>query len=371
MIKLTKTSNGASRIPSRVEKIAPCLCRSAYQKEARELIAETLRIPSTAEGNFLKTLLCYALFHRSEAILENPANPLPAFRSLLRDLARFAASAASALPNLKLVLNAEESGKIEAVTGRHYRNLFGAFRDADFAEAHRLLNIRFARNRISRAVFRGKALDAGCGGGRYAVALKRLGFERVIGLDISKEMIRDAARRVRALGISGVRFVAGSTLKMPFKDNSFDFVFSNGVLHHTTDWKRGVAELLRVLKPGGSGFLYLIEEPGGIFWDRIELLRVVMRGVPRDYASRALELLGVPPNRRFYILDHIMVPVNLRLRPSRIERELARNGAVEIRRLERGTDFDRRERIWRKVPHAAIRYGVGENRYFFRKEYGN
>lgn len=360
-----------SRIPARIEKIAPCLRRSAYRREARGFIAEALRIPGTTEGQFLKTFLCYALFHRSEALLGNSAHPLPAFRSLLRDLAQLTASTRPALPRLELALSAEESGAIETITGKHYQKLFGAFRAADFAEAARLLKTRFARNRVPRSVLRGKALDAGCGGGRYTVALKRLGFERVTGLDISQEMIRDARRRMRALSISGIHFIPGSALKLPFKENSFDFVFSNGVLHHTTSWKRGVAELLRVLKPGGAGFLYLIEEPGGIFWDRIELLRILMRGVPRDYASYVLELLGVPPNRRFYILDHIMVPINLRLRPSQIERELVRNGAVEIRRFERGTDFDRREQIWRRIPHASLRYGVGENRYFFRKRHGD
>jgi SAM-dependent methyltransferase len=144
-------------------------------------------------------------------------------------------------------------------------------------------------------------------------------------------------------------------------------VFSNGILHHTTDWKKGVRELVRVLKPGGFGFLYLIENPGGLFWDLIEILRVILKDEPKEIARAALQTLGLPANRIFYMLDHVLVPINVRLTPQEIESALAESGAVEIRRLERGTDFDRVEQIHRRAAYAAVKYGVGENRYVFSK----
>jgi hypothetical protein len=75
----------------------------------------------------------------------------------------------------------------------------------------------------------------------------------------------------------------------------------------------------------------------------------------------------VPPNRRYYILDHIMVPINIRSTPEEVEALLAEAGAVDLQRFGRGCDFDRAEHIYRGDPFSREKFGVGENRYFFRK----
>ncbi len=62
-----------------------------------------------------------------------------------------------------------------------------------------------------------------------------------------------------------------------------------------------------------------------------------------------------------------MVPINSRITPDELYSELEKNGAKEIKRLERGTDFDRVEYIFRKIPYAVEKFGVGENRYIFTK----
>lgn len=361
-------SDVRSSLPYRVKKMAPCLARSPYRKEARGFVAEILKLPEGRDTWLLRTFLCHLFFHKGEAMLRSPENPLPSFRRLLISSARFLANSSSLLPERPLSMRyIPKFQSVALKTGAHYSRLFGEFSASDIVEARQLLKTRFRRNAVLASVLRGRALDAGSGGGRYTLALKHCGFESVVGLDISESMVRDARHRARMARVRGVKFIRGSVLSLPFPRASFDFVLSNGVLHHTTDWKKGIREIFRVLKPGGAGFLYLIERPGGIFWDQIELLRILMRGVPRDYAPKVFEMLGVPPNRRFYILDHIMVPINLRLRPKEIESQLRRAGAVEIRRLNRGTDFDRIEQIYRRVPHADLRYGVGENRYFFEK----
>ena len=186
-------------------------------------------------------------------------------------------------------------------------------------------------------------------------------------MDCSIEGIAHAQKVTKSCKIEGVSFTEGSVLDIPFEEASFDFVFSNGVLHHTRDMEKGIEELLRVLKPGGKGFLYLIESPGGIFWDCIEVLRALMKDVPYELARQQFALMGVPSHRCFYILDHIMVPINIRSLPEQVEKMLRDAGAVSIRRLKRGTDFDRIEQIHRRTPFCETKYGVGENRYFFEK----
>jgi SAM-dependent methyltransferase len=164
-----------------------------------------------------------------------------------------------------------------------------------------------------------------------------------------------------------VLFEQGNVLSLPFPTDRFDIAFSNGVLHHTVDWARGVEELVRVLKPNGLGWLYLIENPGGLFWDVIEILRVILKEEKRERARDALRMMNIPANRIFYMLDHVMVPINVRLTPQEVEDCLDKAGATRIRRLERGTDFDRIEHIYRDKPYAKVHFGVGENRYVFSK----
>jgi ubiquinone/menaquinone biosynthesis C-methylase UbiE len=263
----------------------------------------------------------------------------------------------------------EIPGRIEEVTGEHYGRLFENFSTASYwDEPARLLKLRLERNGIDlNELPRKRALDAGCGNGRYTVAWKLIGAGQAVGVDISPLNIATARRRVEQSNINGVAFEQGNTLQLPFPDNSFDIVFSNGVLHHTVDWRAGVAECVRTLKTGGLGWLYLIENPGGLFWDVIEVLRVVALGLDRNAAQSALQTLGTPANRIFYMLDHVMVPINVRLKPDEVIACLEESGATEIRRLKRGADFDRIERIHRGEPFAEIKYGVGENRFIFSK----
>jgi hypothetical protein len=115
------------------------------------------------------------------------------------------------------------------------------------------------------------------------------------------------------------------------------------------------------------GGLYVIERPGGLFWDVIEILRVIMRHEVREVARGALQAPDIPSNRVFYMLDHVMVPINQRLTQEAVTSALLHAGAADIRRLTRGTDFDRIEQIYRQAPFATVKYGVGENRFVFSK----
>lgn len=80
-------------------------------------------------------------------------------------------------------------------------------------------------------------------------------------------------------------------------------------------------------------------------------------------------MIGMPPNRIFYMLDHVMVPINVRLTPKEIGECLDAAGATQIRRLKRGADFDRIEHLYWNKPYADVHFGVGKNRYVFSKNW--
>ncbi len=101
---------------------------------------------------------------------------------------------------------------------------------------------------------RGKwILDIGCGMGRFAEVASRWGAN-VVGIDLS--LAADvAARNLSAR--DNVWICQASVLNLPFVEQSFDYIYSIGVLHHTPDCERSFKLLPRLLKPGGSIAIWL------------------------------------------------------------------------------------------------------------------
>lgn len=88
-----------------------------------------------------------------------------------------------------------------------------------------------------------RLLDVGCGQGRHAFEALRRGAAVVV-LD------RDAAE-CKELGAQDVRAVNSDVLRLPFPDASFDRIVAAEVLEHVDDDRRAMAELARILRPGG------------------------------------------------------------------------------------------------------------------------
>ena len=97
-------------------------------------------------------------------------------------------------------------------------------------------------------------VDVGSGGGIDTIlAAKRVGPEgRAIGLDILEEMCERGRRHAAEAGVEGwTEFVMGEMEDIPLPDGSVDVVISNGVLNLSARKSRALAEMFRLLKPGG------------------------------------------------------------------------------------------------------------------------
>jgi len=96
-------------------------------------------------------------------------------------------------------------------------------------------------------------LDLGSGGGIDCfLAARRVGPEgRVIGVDMTEEMISLARENAEKSGLNNVEFRLGEIEKLPLEDNSVDVAISNCVINLSTDKERVLCEVYRVLKPGG------------------------------------------------------------------------------------------------------------------------
>lgn len=109
----------------------------------------------------------------------------------------------------------------------------------------------------------GRVLDAGCGFGQWAIALASLG-NRVDAVDVSKDRIGVLSALATEANLD-IKAECGTLTQLSFPDNQFDVVFCYGALF-CTPWKQSLAELVRVLKPGG--YLYVNANGIGYYIDR-------------------------------------------------------------------------------------------------------
>jgi SAM-dependent methyltransferase len=117
-----------------------------------------------------------------------------------------------------------------------------------------VLTVDFARFPVGAGH---RVLDMGCGGGRHAFALYRRGAD-VVAFDMDAAELKDVAGMFRAMADEGeapaaatASAVRGTAYALPFADASFDRVVAAEVLEHLPEDTRAMAELFRVLKPGG------------------------------------------------------------------------------------------------------------------------
>lgn len=94
-------------------------------------------------------------------------------------------------------------------------------------------------------------LEIGLGQGAESEQLIRRGA-RWSGLDLTRESVERVRARLSVRGLPHDALKQGSALAIPYEDDSFDHVFSHGVLHHIPDIRTAQAEIHRVLRPGGT-----------------------------------------------------------------------------------------------------------------------
>jgi ubiquinone/menaquinone biosynthesis C-methylase UbiE len=101
-------------------------------------------------------------------------------------------------------------------------------------------------------------LEVGCGRGAGAnLIFKIFQPSQLHILDLDFKMIQKARTHLSAASKDAVNMYVGDAIDLPFKTGSLDAIFGFGFLHHVPDWRQGLSEIARVLKPAG---LYYIEE---------------------------------------------------------------------------------------------------------------
>jgi demethylmenaquinone methyltransferase/2-methoxy-6-polyprenyl-1,4-benzoquinol methylase len=107
------------------------------------------------------------------------------------------------------------------------------------------------------------ALDVCCGTGDLAIELRRrVGASgRVVGCDFSEPMLDLARRKAAGLGMADIRWDWADALELPYENEGFDAVAVGFGVRNLSDLPRGLAEMSRVLRPGGRLVILEITQP--------------------------------------------------------------------------------------------------------------
>jgi ubiquinone/menaquinone biosynthesis C-methylase UbiE len=100
-----------------------------------------------------------------------------------------------------------------------------------------------------------RVLEIGCGGGAGARMISEQFVPgRLFLVDLDARMVRRAASNCEEASCADAFFCAADAARLPFQNASMDTIFGFGFLHHLPAWKAGMAEIARVLRPGGTYF---------------------------------------------------------------------------------------------------------------------
>jgi SAM-dependent methyltransferase len=112
-----------------------------------------------------------------------------------------------------------------------------------------------------------RLLDAGCGPGSITIGLAAAVTPgETIGVDAAEAVLDQARSLACEQGVSSLRFQQGDAYALPFPDASFDAVFAHTLLEHLREPARALAELRRVLRPGGVIGLRDCDWASGVWW---------------------------------------------------------------------------------------------------------
>jgi ubiquinone/menaquinone biosynthesis C-methylase UbiE len=296
-------------------------------------------------------------------------DPVPAFAKVFNDAAAMLEAANQAGFQASMFPVAGASDLDEKAFEAQVSGLFSDVwvqmtDDIYFEQSYQYTKERFEKNGLDPTkVFGGKiCVDAGCGSGKFSAALGRFGAAKVIGLDIGEKGLAFARAQAAKVPYGDrLEYRYGSLFEIPMENQSVDVVWSNGVIHHTLNYEGCLSEFARILKPGGTLFLY-VNGRFGLFELLQDTLRMSMERVPRSLYQYYLQLLGINSGRIYWIMDCCYAPYEWKSNAD-VTALMARHGFKDIKQLTRGVDIDQIEQISTGLPYAEVKYGEGQLKY--------
>jgi ubiquinone/menaquinone biosynthesis C-methylase UbiE len=356
---------------SQVEMIAPTI-----DPRAARAAAEYLRVVRSIKDESLWALIMFAntnIFMWHIDSFARDFDPVPAFVEQFEQATRLLESAAKTGivgGHFPVRTAAETPNAGEGYISTMFSDVWVALSDdVYFDETYNLIVQRFARNGVdAAALFKDKVVvDAGCGSGKFAAGIARLGAKKVIGLDIGERGLEFAREQAKKKNYGErLEYRYGSAHDLPLEDRSVDMVWSNGVIHLTDDYDGCVREFARVLKPDGTLYLY-VNGRFSLFELLFDTLRMASEAIPRHLFQHYLLSIGINSGRVYWMMCAFYATYQWRAR-AEVEALLKKEGFEDIRQLTRGADFDQIEQVSVGVLFADVKYGEAQLKYLARRK---
>ena len=153
----------------------------------------------------------------------------------------------------------------------------------------------FQKTGFDKTNLRGRLiLDAGVGAGRFSEVVSRLGGE-IVGVDLSFAVDASYANIGER---PNVHLIQADIFALPFREEIFDYVFSIGVLHHTTDTHKAFKSLLPFLKPGGEIAIWLYAK----YYEGVQTISTFLRKVTTRMPGRLVYYMAGMSVPLYYLL---------------------------------------------------------------------
>jgi len=239
---------------------------------------------------------------------------------------------------------------IEAKTQKLYEDIH------PFIEVENTIDDYLKSLNVVPGFFRGKEiLDCGFGGTGWGAELfVRSGAKQVTGIDLNPNWPVRVGKRIRSkYPDAPLRLLHGTVLELPFEADTFDYVHSHGVMHHTTDWKKGVAEMVRVVKPGGRIYLMLYGRFAPVGRIIHFTYRTMGKIIPYGFMAWVVKKTGLYRDHEISLLDAMYVPIEEHLSQDEIRALLEKLGCTDIQFFQSAK--------WEKRKFYSSRFMFGKN----------
>lgn len=148
-----------------------------------------------------------------------------------------------------------------------------------------------------------KVLEVGVGAATDFLQWARNGAE-LYGIDLTPEAVAYAEHRLQLYNLVAKEIKVSDAENLPFQDNSFDIVYSWGVIHHSPDTPKALKEIIRVLKPNGKAKLMIYNRKSVlayVFWIKHAALKLKWNQSIADVLWNKMESYGT----KGYTVDEV------------------------------------------------------------------
>jgi len=237
-------------------------------------------------------------------------NPEPLLRKATADAKGILSAALSIAPDLdqsKLATQSVQVGVDHTID--LFENAWTTYSPQTYDHSVGLVRQRLINSGFDEKYFAGKdCFDGGCGTGRLAIAMAQMGAKKVTAIDLGEESLDYFRQVVERHGLKNIEIVQHDVTDLsPWQSASYDFVASNGVLHHTENCDQGLREHFRITKPGGIFWVYLYGA-GGMYWSLHDALKPMVVNIPPREIRKTLAALGLREGLIYTYIDNYTAP---------------------------------------------------------------